>query len=268
MPAQRPDVVEEFSSRLAAIDACDSVIALREATMSALALLGFTAACFIAPLTRDPRVGRSMTNIGLPWTWEKQYRARLHAIDPLPDIALRRLSAFVWPDDLKDEKLSKAQQRFFQASAQLGVARGVATACFGPEGRSGFLGALLALDAPRPDQLTLQRFHAVGQTSFQSYCRMVKRMQDIPQLSNREMEVLHWIGRGKSNSVIAEILGISPSSVDVYVRRIFAKLGVSDRTTASVKAYSLGLIITPDYEKFVAEIDAQDAGRDPPQDAN
>ena len=261
MPGQWPEEVEEFSRRLAAIDACESVLPLRTATMDALAFLGFTAACFIAPLTRDPRVGRSMTNIGLPWAWEKQYRARLHQSDPLPDIALRRLSAFVWPDDLAEEKLSKAQQRFFQTSAQLGVERGVATACFGPEGRSGFLGAILAKDAPRPDQLTLQRFHAVGQTSFQSYCRMVKRMQDIPQLSNREMEVLHWIGRGKSNSVIAEILGISASSVDVYVRRIFAKLGVSDRTTASVKAYSLGLIITPDYEKFVAQVEAEDARR-------
>ncbi|MFC3098862.1 helix-turn-helix transcriptional regulator [Alteraurantiacibacter palmitatis] len=268
MPAQDGEVAEEFSRRLTAIDSCENVVPLRDATMSALALLGFSAACFIAPLTRDPRVGRSMTNIGLPWTWEKQYRARLHASDPLPDIALQRLSAFVWPDDLADEKLTKAQKRFFEISAQLGVERGVATACFGPEGRSGFLGAMLAADAPRPDQLTLHRFHAVGQTSFQSYCRMVKRMQDIPQLSNREMEVLHWIGRGKSNSVIAEILGISPSSVDVYVRRIFAKLGVSDRTTASVKAYSLGLIITPDYEKFVAQIEAQDTGRDPLKDAD
>jgi hypothetical protein len=39
--------------------------------------------------------------------------------------------------------------------------------------------------------------------------------------------------------------------VDVYVRRLFAKLGVSDRTTASIKAYALGLLVSADYEQFV-----------------
>jgi DNA-binding CsgD family transcriptional regulator len=56
------------------------------------------------------------------------------------------------------------------------------------------------------------------------------------------LDVIRWIGEGKSNAVIAEILGISKNSVDSYVKRIFAKLGVSDRTTAAVRAVALGLI--------------------------
>ena len=40
---------------------------------------------------------------------------------------------------------------------------------------------------------------------------------------------------------IAEILAISRSSVDSYVQRLFAKLGVSDWISASVRGLALGL---------------------------
>ena len=265
-----PVSLETFSQRLAAIGDCDAVVPLRQATMDALALLGIDASYFLAPLTKDPRIGRIITNMGLPWTWERQYRARLHLIDPLPDIAVERLTTVCWPDDIAEVKLDKKQQRFMEIAAQYGLARGVGVACFGPDGRSGFLGVALPADAPLPDQLMLQRIHAIGQTAFQTYCRIVKRAQEVPQLSNRELEVLHWIGRGKSNSVIADILGISPSSIDVYVRRIFGKLGVTDRTTASVKAFAMGLLVSADYEKFVNETrvredqEREDRERDPP----
>ena len=62
------------------------------------------------------------------------------------------------------------------------------------------------------------------------------------QLSSREKEILDWVARGKSNSVIAEILEISPGTVDTYMRRIYVKLDVSDRTSAAVKGVGMGLI--------------------------
>ena len=68
-----------------------------------------------------------------------------------------------------------------------------------------------------------------------------ERRSDI-DLSKRENEVLTWIARGKSSSDIAAILGISVSSVDTYTRRIFAKMGVNDRVSASVSGVFEGLI--------------------------
>jgi DNA-binding CsgD family transcriptional regulator len=240
-----------YSRSLAAIEACDAVAPLRQATMDALALFGITRGYFLAPLTKDARIGRIITNIGLPWQWERQYRAGLYLSDPLPDLAMARLAPIRWPEDLAGIKLDRKQQRYIDIAGKQGLGRGIGIACFGPDGRSGFLAAVLDDAAPPPDQLMLQRIQAVGQVAFQTYCRLIKMAQDVPQLSNRELEVLHWIGRGKSNSVIADILAISPSSVDVYVRRLFAKLGVSDRTTASIKAYALGLLVSADYEQFV-----------------
>jgi DNA-binding CsgD family transcriptional regulator len=61
-------------------------------------------------------------------------------------------------------------------------------------------------------------------------------------LSARELEILRWVAQGKSNVVIADILQISSGTVDTYLRRVFEKLNVADRTSAAVKGVGLGLI--------------------------
>ena len=65
---------------------------------------------------------------------------------------------------------------------------------------------------------------------------------DLPEsgLSPREMEVLTWVARGKSGSVIAQILGISPHTVDTLIRRILDKTNTSSRTVAAVRAAQQG----------------------------
>jgi len=60
-------------------------------------------------------------------------------------------------------------------------------------------------------------------------------------LTQRESEVLSWVAQGKSNSVIAEIMDVSPHTIDNYLRRTYAKIGVNNRTSAAVKALMLGL---------------------------
>jgi DNA-binding CsgD family transcriptional regulator len=54
----------------------------------------------------------------------------------------------------------------------------------------------------------------------------------------REAEVLLWIARGKSNRDIAEILKLSPRTVNKHLEQIYAKLGVENRTAAAAIATS------------------------------
>jgi DNA-binding NarL/FixJ family response regulator len=61
-------------------------------------------------------------------------------------------------------------------------------------------------------------------------------------LSAREIEALRLIASGKTNRQIARELLVSLSTVKTHVQRIIKKLGVSDRTQASVKAIELGLL--------------------------
>jgi DNA-binding NarL/FixJ family response regulator len=61
-------------------------------------------------------------------------------------------------------------------------------------------------------------------------------------LSRREHEVLQLLARGNSNREIADALTITSHTVKIHVEHILAKLGVSDRTQAAVRAIELGYI--------------------------
>jgi DNA-binding NarL/FixJ family response regulator len=61
-------------------------------------------------------------------------------------------------------------------------------------------------------------------------------------LSPREHEVLRLLARGNTNREIAEALTITQHTVKIHVEHILAKLGVSDRTQAAVRAIELGYI--------------------------
>jgi DNA-binding CsgD family transcriptional regulator len=58
-------------------------------------------------------------------------------------------------------------------------------------------------------------------------------------LTNREGEVLSWLSKGKTNRDIAQILGLSPRTVDKHLEQIYAKLGVDNRTAAAALAGKL-----------------------------
>ncbi|EFO80902.1 two component LuxR family transcriptional regulator [Oscillochloris trichoides DG-6] len=62
------------------------------------------------------------------------------------------------------------------------------------------------------------------------------------QLTRREQEVLQLITQGKTNREIGQLLNISVGTVKIHVEHIIAKLGVSDRTQAAVRAIDLGLL--------------------------
>jgi DNA-binding NarL/FixJ family response regulator len=52
-------------------------------------------------------------------------------------------------------------------------------------------------------------------------------------LTDREAEVLFWIANGKTNRDTAEILTMSPRTVNKHLEMIFPKLGVENRTAAA-----------------------------------
>ena len=63
----------------------------------------------------------------------------------------------------------------------------------------------------------------------------------LPELTDREREVLMLIAQGESNDAIANHLTLSLKTVRNHVSNIYAKLQVADRTQAALRAREAGL---------------------------
>lgn len=61
-------------------------------------------------------------------------------------------------------------------------------------------------------------------------------------LTEREKDVLRCLANGDSNATISEKLYIEVGTVKFYLRDIFDKLGVKNRTQAALKALKLGIV--------------------------
>jgi two-component system, NarL family, response regulator LiaR len=74
--------------------------------------------------------------------------------------------------------------------------------------------------------------------------KMKQKKELLPheELTNREMEVLLLMARGKTNQEIADELFIAVKTVKVHVSNILSKLGVQDRTQAVIYAFKHSLV--------------------------
>ncbi|MBG1259708.1 response regulator [Nostoc commune] len=62
------------------------------------------------------------------------------------------------------------------------------------------------------------------------------------ELSDRELDVLRLIAKGKNNQQISAVLNIAESTVRFHTNNIISKLNVSDRTQALVTALNRGIV--------------------------
>lgn len=68
---------------------------------------------------------------------------------------------------------------------------------------------------------------------------LLEERVDEVALTAREREVLSWVARGKTNSEIAQMLWLAPSTVRKHLENVYAKLGVSTRTAAVARFFGI-----------------------------
>ena len=96
------------------------------------------------------------------------------------------------------------------------------------------LGHLSGNLGPEPDTVQVP--------GVSSEVRVPLEETQIPRLTSREHQVLQLLVLGKGNREIATELRISMSTVKTHVEHILAKLAVSDRAHAAIRAVELGLV--------------------------
>jgi DNA-binding NarL/FixJ family response regulator len=72
--------------------------------------------------------------------------------------------------------------------------------------------------------------------------RAVEGVGPAPTLTEREMQVLTGMSRGRSNAEIGKELFLSEDTVKTHARRLFRKLGAADRAQAVAVGFRWGLV--------------------------
>jgi len=101
----------------------------------------------------------------------------------------------------------------------------------------------LLKDTPE-DELaaTIRAVHAGEEKLAPKLAERLAQRQKRPELSQREMEVLQLLVRGRSNKEIASSLFITEVTVKAHLKTLFVKLGVQDRTDAAITAIRQGIV--------------------------
>lgn len=168
---------------------------------------------------------------------------RLYEHDPVTSRASMALHPQFWFEVEQTTPSTRFSQRIFSLLREAGFVDGLTTPIFGPAGLAAYV-ACGRFSAPfNLSSMDCRCLQLACNELYAHTLKLEKRTaMTPPNLSEREIEVLHWLARGKSNAVIADILGVSPHTIDTVMRRAFAKLGASNRIAAVLKALRAGLI--------------------------
>jgi DNA-binding CsgD family transcriptional regulator len=181
-----------------------------------------------------------------PEDWREIYIAKgVFDYDPYPITASRRRTPFL---------LSEEEQNFRNMGAQANEIVDIALAygwrevmgipIHGPDRYQG----LVTMSSKDPVALT-EADKAVIQAMANAIHDRCHRTigfgtsnKSTPNLTEREIEAMRWVSRGKSDVEIATILGISPSTAHFHVEKTKKKLETNSRTEAVARLILEGII--------------------------
>lgn len=238
---------QDFEYYVRDVDEADSFHQLGEICMRHFRLWGVVMASYShlpPPGASDYAPTFGVTSDGFPRDWVSRYvNESLFELDPIPEMAFEQMEPVWWSDAMRSPDLTPPQKHFFEVILDAKLGDGLGIPLFGAYGRNGYAG--LGFGGPRPQlsRMEILRLQWACQLGHNRYCHLLA--ENAPAdlaLSPRESEILSWIAKGKSNSVIAEIIGVSSNTVDTHLKRIYQKLDVTDRVTAALRGLATGLI--------------------------
>lgn len=101
----------------------------------------------------------------------------------------------------------------------------------------------LTKEMPKEEILgTIREVHAGNSILPSQVEKRLRERMDRPEITKRELAVLDFLVKGRSNKEIADLLDLSEDAVKSRLKALFGKLGVQDRTGAVVCALRHGII--------------------------
>jgi len=98
---------------------------------------------------------------------------------------------------------------------------------------AGATGALMKTVTNKELADSIRKVAAGEKVVAQEIIKSISINQPVPDLTERQMEILHSVARGLTNEDIAKQLGVSANAVKHHLSTIFAKIGAANRAEAT-----------------------------------
>jgi DNA-binding CsgD family transcriptional regulator len=196
--------------------------------------------------SRETPQGRSWEFFFNTWPdeWLRQYQHHDYVRhDLVPAMARVSEQPFTWLEALAGRTPTAKQREHYDWAVGLGIIDVFAVPIHYPGGDFGLCVSI----ADHPIEDTFER-DALQMASLFAHqrCRELGGQSGASSVSTpltpREVECLRWVLKGKSDTDIAGILGISHTTVHFHIERAKKKLGVKTRTQATASVVSLGYL--------------------------
>lgn len=183
-----------------------------------------------------------------PSGWECGWE-RYSVHDPYYHECFQGTLPFDWNDLQNSDKLRPLEQKAWQYLADIGLGRGVTTPVHLPDGKFAVLSAIVDKSnvnwlgiKHKTQDLMLDLTHLYSDTLLKLDFEQQIPVVDPFKLSRREKECLQWAGAGKNAPEIAIILGLSPETIRMYLKKARCRLGAHTTAQAVANASQLGIV--------------------------
>jgi DNA-binding CsgD family transcriptional regulator len=182
---------------------------------------------------------------GYPDGWVKRYFEQAYFdADPVMAYCSNHIIPIQW-SDLPIVQGSR-EELVMKEAADFGLRAGITVPVHSPNGELGILSLALDADPEQARTITETALPYVQLLAAHLH-EAVRRVTGLvntaaPDLSPREIECLRWAADGKTSGEIAQILGLSESTINFHVNNSVLKLDVINRQHAIGKAALQGLI--------------------------
>lgn len=178
--------------------------------------------------------------------WMNHYLSNsYHISDPVPQFCFNQIAPFTWDNEELTNLQTPQQKQIMREAREAHLNDGIAVPIHGIGGELSGMGIASSTGGVDKSNHALSliklysfQFHNV----YAEFHKTTSQFKHI-HLTQREKEILLWAAEGKSDTVIADIIGISYPTVRFHMNNIFKKLDANDKVLAVVKAIRHGLII-------------------------
>lgn len=177
-----------------------------------------------------------------PLEWLAKLREAESFQEPVLKAAERASTGFLWSRLHELVPLTDRQRNYMKRAVRYGLAEGFTVPNHVPGETFGSCHFAVSREAALPEE-SLPAAQALGCFAFDAARRMLQKSEEpsenyvVPApLTDRQRDCLLFAARGKSDSVIAQLLNIRPRTVNEHIEAAKRRYSVATRTQLIVRA--------------------------------